>query len=600
MKRPEIYDAGIDVGSVSVNGVVLSPEGEIVWEAPYCRHFGRTMEMVVRLLEELYERFGREKFRSISFTGNHAKAIASAIGAPYEFETITQILGVLHQIPGVATIISMGGQDTALFQIAHSHGQWELEEFNMNGPCASGTGSFIDQQAERLASSMYGADMDRSQEHIDHVLRDFIALGLKSERPANVACRCTVFTKSDMIHLQNKGERLENIIAGLHHGNAANYLSTIVSNRRLMDPIVFIGGVASNELQVRAFKKYYPNLTVPPHHTSMGALGAAIQAQQQELKNTVDLEALRNLSIQDIESFPTAENLILTLTDFPEDNSLAPLVVSGKKIDVYLGIDIGSTTTKYAVINAKNQIIHKRYLQTRGKPTEVTQTLLKTIRDEIGGSITIKGVATTGSGRNVVGDFISADLILDEITAHARGAVEVDPEIDTIFEIGGQDSKYIYIENTNPLDFDMNKVCAAGTGSFLHELSNKNSINIVHEFQELALSSDRPIKLAERCTVFMESDVVSFAQKGARKPDLMAGLCYSIVHNYLNRVVGKRKIGNHISTVAPIVITIRAGIGISMLVAEFSKLVWMQIVQVRLAHDCPEHIQGHPNDTTGI
>jgi predicted CoA-substrate-specific enzyme activase len=349
-----------------------------------------------------------------------------------------------------------------------------------------------------------------------------------------------------MIHLQNKGERLENIIAGLHHGNAANYLSTIVSNRKLVDPIVFIGGVATNELQVRALRKYYPNLIVPPHHNSMGALGAALQARQQGLKNGIDLQALRDLSIQDIEAFPTAENLILKLTDFPEDNSLAPLVVSGKKIDVYLGIDIGSTTTKYAVINAKNQIIHKRYLQTRGKPTEVTQTLLKAIRDEIGASIYIKGVATTGSGRNVVGDFISADLILDEITAHARGAVEVDPEIDTIFEIGGQDSKYIYIENANPLDFDMNKVCAAGTGSFLHELSNKNSINIVNEFQELALSSNSPIKLAERCTVFMESDVVSFAQKGARKPDLMAGLCYSIVHNYLNRVVGKRKIGNHI------------------------------------------------------
>ncbi|NTV57202.1 MAG: CoA activase, partial [Deltaproteobacteria bacterium] len=160
--------------------------------------------------------------------------------------------------------------------------------------------------------------------------------------------------------------------------------------------------------------------------------------------------------------------------------------------------------------------------------------------------VEILGVATTGSGRNVVGDFLNADLIIDEITAHARGAVEIDQGIDTIFEIGGQDSKYISITNANPLDFDMNKVCAAGTGSFLHELANKHGINIVGEFQEIALSSDRPVKLAERCTVFMESDLVSYHQKGVAREDLIGGLCYAIVHNYLNRVVGKRKIGERV------------------------------------------------------
>ncbi len=141
---------------------------------------------------------------------------------------------------------------------------------------------------------------------------------------------------------------------------------------------------------------------------------------------------------------------------------------------------------------------------------------------------------------------MSADLVIDEITAHARGAVEIDPEVDTIFEIGGQDSKYIMIENTHPLDFDMNKVCAAGTGSFLHELANKMKINIVGEFQEIALSSINPIHLAERCTVFMESDLESYLQKGGERRDLIAGLCYAIVHNYLNRVVEKRHIGKRI------------------------------------------------------
>ncbi len=245
--------------------------------------------------------------------------------------------------------------------------------------------------------------------------------------------------------------------------------------------------------------------------------------------------------------FPAADRLELELTHFDPDNTLSPWQTRRKAAtQVFLGVDIGSTSTKYALIDDKGQILHKCYVPTQGKPIEVTQRLLRTLEKEVGSRVRLMAIATTGSGRNVVGDFLDADLIIDEITAHARGAVAVDPEIDTIFEIGGQDSKYIRIENTHPLDFDMNKVCAAGTGSFLHELANKMKINIVGEFQEVALAAETPIHLAERCTVFMESDLVSYAQKGARREDLIAGLCYAIVYNYLNRVVEKRFIGQRI------------------------------------------------------
>jgi predicted CoA-substrate-specific enzyme activase len=348
-----------------------------------------------------------------------------------------------------------------------------------------------------------------------------------------------------MIHLQNKGERLQDIIYGLHVGNARNYMSTIVSNRTLENPILFIGGLSLNELQVRAFKAYFPELLVPPHNTSVGALGVALHALEMGVENRLNLEALRSGDKADQDKLPIAAKLRIKETFFPEDNDLPGLALS-RKIPVYLGIDIGSTTTKYALVTEDRQIIDKNYVHTQGKPIEVTQRLLKRISDGLGDRVEILGVATTGSGRNVVGDFLNADLIIDEITAHARGAVEIDRGIDTIFEIGGQDSKYISITNANPLDFDMNKVCAAGTGSFLHELANKHGINIVGEFQEIALSSDRPVKLAERCTVFMESDLVSYHQKGVAREDLIGGLCYAIVHNYLNRVVGKRKIGEKV------------------------------------------------------
>jgi len=545
MMQSESYYVGIDAGSVSLNAVVLDANKKIVYEAPYQRHMGRVEEETLRLIRDLQERLGAERLAAFAFTGNHGQKISERVGGYYEFETISQVLGALCLRPDARTIISMGGQDTALFQIHHDPKGWELEYFNTNGPCASGTGSFIDQQAQRLATSIYSSERDGSQNRIDRILADFIRLGLESKKPANVACRCTVFTKSDMIHLQNKGERLEDIIYGLHVGNARNYMSTIVSNRTLEPPILFIGGLSLNELQVRAFRAYFPDLVVPPHSTSVGALGVALHALEQGIRNGVNPESLGRELSEDRERLPVAPKLEIRETRFPEDNDL-PEVVLDKKIPVYLGIDIGSTTTKYALVTEDRQIIDKSYVHTQGKPIEVTQKLLKRISDLLGDRVEILGVATTGSGRNVVGDFLNADLIIDEITAHARGAVEIDRSIDTIFEIGGQDSKYISITHANPLDFDMNKVCAAGTGSFLHELANKHGINIVGEFQQIALSSDRPVKLAERCTVFMESDLVSYHQKGVPREDLIGGLCYAIVHNYLNRVVGKRKIGQKV------------------------------------------------------
>ncbi len=541
-----MFDVGIDVGSVSINCVVIDEQGNIVKEYPYLRHFGRFLDEVQKIIATVYEDFSREEIRSVSITGNHGKVISEKLGIPYEFDSITQVIGACHLVPGVRTIISMGGQDACLFKVAYHDGDWELESFTMNGPCAAGTGSFIDQQAERLSSSIYGEEIDFSYDHIEKTLKDFIELGMKSKDPAPVACRCTVFTKSDMIHLQNKGESLENIIAGLHYGNAANYISTIVSNQKLEKPIIFIGGVASNALQVRAFRHYYPELIVPEHHTSVGAFGVALHAQKSGWKCRPSLAKMAEVG-DSAEEFPRAPALRLEKTKFTISKELKPVKKAyDPPITAYLGIDIGSTTTKYALIDDHGKIIHKQYVQTQGKPIEVTQKLLRILNEEIDGWVNIRGVATTGSGRNVVGDFVNADLIIDEITAHARGAVEIDPAVDTVFEIGGQDSKYIRIQNTYPFDFDMNKVCAAGTGSFLHELANKLKINIVGEFQEIALSSQNPISLAERCTVFMESDLVSYAQKGAKINDLIAGLCYAIVHNYLNRVVGKRKIGQKI------------------------------------------------------
>jgi predicted CoA-substrate-specific enzyme activase len=192
------------------------------------------------------------------------------------------------------------------------------------------------------------------------------------------------------------------------------------------------------------------------------------------------------------------------------------------------------------------KLISRRYLPTAGRPIEAVRQGLKEVGEECGDKVEVIGVGTTGSGRYLTGDFVGADVIRNEITAQATAAAAIDPTVDTIFEIGGQDSKYIALKDGVVVDFEMNKVCAAGTGSFLEEQAERIGISIKGEFSNLALGCGSPSSMGERCTVFIESDMVHHQQKGAGKDELVAGLSYSIVHNYLNRVVGDRRIGNNI------------------------------------------------------
>ncbi|GAF76707.1 unnamed protein product, partial [marine sediment metagenome] len=191
-------------------------------------------------------------------------------------------------------------------------------------------------------------------------------------------------------------------------------------------------------------------------------------------------------------------------------------------------------------------LLAKSYLPTAGKPVKVVQDGLREVKSKVEGKVRIKGVGVTGSGRYMIGAFVGADVIKNEITAQARGALDVDSKVDTVFEIGGQDSKFISLEKGTIIDFTMNKACAAGTGSFLEEQAEELGINIKKEFAQTAFSSDSPADLGDRCTVFMESALFEHLQRGFPIPHLVGGLAYSVVHNYLNKVVENRKIGNNI------------------------------------------------------
>ena len=214
-------------------------------------------------------------------------------------------------------------------------------------------------------------------------------------------------------------------------------------------------------------------------------------------------------------------------------------------VDCWLGVDVGSTSTNLVLADRRDVIIAYRYLRTAGNPVQAVRTGLQQLQEEFGERVNVVGAATTGSGRYMIGKLIGADVLRDEITAQARAAVALDSEVDTIFEIGGQDSKFIAIDNGVVTDFQMNKVCAAGTGSFIEEQAAKLGLGL-DAFEAAALAADQPIHLGERCTVFMETSIAAHLAGGARTRDIVAGLCYSIVKNYLNRVVGQKRIGHKI------------------------------------------------------
>jgi predicted CoA-substrate-specific enzyme activase len=351
-----------------------------------------------------------------------------------------------------------------------------------------------------------------------------------------------------MIHLQQIATPDYELVAGLCYALARNFKSNIAKGKDIRKPVAFIGGVAANEGMKKAVKEVFAladgEFIIPERFASMGALGAIYAALdepqvRQKFEGTARLEA----HLAKEEQVEAHDQLVLS----PQNANITYDVRRpSEKVRVYFGVDVGSISTNLVAIDEQKNVLAKRYLMTEGRPLEAVKHGLAEIGDEIGEFVEVVGVGTTGSGRYLTADFIGADIVRNEITAQAEAAIAIDPTVDTIFEIGGQDSKYISIDNGVIVDFEMNKACAAGTGSFLEEQAERLGISIKGEFADLALGSARPVKMGERCTVFIESDVHHHQQTGAKTGDIAGGLCYSIVLNYLNKVVADRRVGKRI------------------------------------------------------
>jgi len=562
---------GIDIGSVSVKIAVLKDEHttDSYWDSinkhdlfdwhpaadkylnrkldsnlfisKYQRIFGSPVLGTYQLLRQVLEAIPAEQIEGVRICGSAAGLIGGILGlnTENEFRAITHGAGALY--PDIATIFEMGGQNSKyiLLERDAESGRIGIADYEKSGDCAAGTGSFLDQQAARLK----------------YKIEEVGAIVGSAKKSAKIAGRCSVFAKTDMIHAQQKGYSPAEVLKGLCEAVARNFKSSVVKGKTVKKPVLFLGGVAKNSGVVEAIQDVFNlkngELIVSEYYAWMAAIGTALAEKEAAVKSgSPDIEKLRRKSEKQSNIFPLNKKLSMEKVQLLRNRIKGRTLYNNEqKVKAYLGVDIGSVSTNVAVIDKDGNLLKEIYTRTEGRPIEVVDRCFKEIAGEIGDKIKICGAATTGSGRELIGVLIGADSINDEITAHKTGAefiarTMLDKSPDTIFEIGGQDSKYISIENGVVVDFAMNEACAAGTGSFLEERAEELGISIINEFAELAFASDAPIKLGERCTVFVEQDVASYQQRGACKEDLTAGLAYSIVYNYLNRVVCGRKIGD--------------------------------------------------------
>ena len=533
----QIADSGGAVSSV----FDYAPEpGKAVAVSGYSRIQGRPIDAVVEQINGITSMLEPGELKSVMITGSAGKLVGELLGIPVENEFKAAATGIGRLYPDVENIFEMGGENSKFIRVSCEGDATGIVDYETNGDCAAGTGSFMDQQSSRL---QFG-------------IEEVGDLVLSTDRSPKIAGRCSVFAKSDMIHAQQKGYKPEEVLKGLCEAVARNFKSNIVKGKDVHGRTAFIGGVALNKGVASAVREVFEldedEFFVPEEGVYAGAIGAAIIASRNGdgFDEGEFLRVLENGGKSLGKSFPSWKVLTRDKVSFLRDR-VKEYSFEGRTlpIDAYLGVDIGSVSTNLVLVDDNGDMIKEIYLRTQARPIEVVNNGLHEIRDELGDIVRIRGVGTTGSGRELVGELIGADTINDEITAHKTGATFIgdrllQQKVDTIFEIGGQDSKYIRIEEGIVTDFTMNEACAAGTGSFLEEQAEKLDINIIDEFAEKAFASDKPLRLGERCTVYMEQDVSAYMKRGAEKDDIIAGLAYSVVQNYLNRVVRGRRIGN--------------------------------------------------------
>jgi len=544
------YVLGIDTGSIAVAMVAMTQEKKII-KSFYAFHEGHIKETIVKGLED----FSLPGISSVAITASTPDILVT--GARYD-NRVAAISAARFLHESVGSMLIIGGEKFGLL-LFDDEGNYL--NYKSNSSCAAGTGSFLDQQARRLNLPDIGAFSAIAADNRGTIPR--------------IASRCSVFAKTDLIHAQQEGYSLEEICDGLCYGLAKNVVETLFSNEKPCSPLIMTGGVSLNSAVVKHLSELTGmEITVDSMSHLYGAVGAALELIE-ESENKYEKRSEKACNFLTAESLFREEKsvrayhyepLALSLSTYPEftglygftyASSLFPMAtpvevdiyedIRDRHMPVYLGIDIGSTSTKAVVMDCAGDVLTGLYTRTAGRPIEAVQTIFEAIdhiQDEYGVSFDFLGVGTTGSGRKFVGSIIGADEAIDEITAHARAAYALDPGVDTIIEIGGQDAKFTTIKNGMVTFSIMNNVCAAGTGSFIEEQARKLGCPL-EEYSGRAEKARAPLA-SDRCTVFMERDINYYLSEGFDIGEVLASVLHSVRENYLTKVAIEKNIGDKI------------------------------------------------------
>jgi predicted CoA-substrate-specific enzyme activase len=535
---------GIDAGSTTVKIVVIEPETKEVVFARYTRHNACQIETVRTLLSEVFAAFPDAALYA-AVCGSGGRPIADLINAVYIQEVVANAIAIRAFYPATRVAIELGGQDAKIifFYRDENAGTLTASDMRMNGSCAGGTGAFIDEIAALLQIPV----------------EDFESFAAQGTFVYEISGRCGVFAKTDIQPLLNQGCRREDIALSAFHAIVKQTIGGLAQGLELKPPIIFEGGpLTFNPTLMRVFAEWLSlsaeDSIRPQSPETIVAHGAAISVQEafagqvKRLMPERALAALASYRHRATAAEAGAHRLYFATpeerTAFEERHRLPPEpaaypLKAGSTVSAYLGIDSGSTTSKFVLLDEEEQVIDSFYAGNKGEPLLVIKQALLDLKkkyDDAGVALEIKALGTTGYGELLCDKAFGADYHTVETVAHAQAAQKYVPDVSFILDIGGQDMKAITITGGIVTDITINEACSAGCGSFLENFAA--TLNIpVEKIAETAFNAKNPAELGSRCTVFMNSTIITEQKNGRQADDIMAGLCRSIIENVFTKVV---------------------------------------------------------------
>ena len=518
------YTLGIDIGSTTVKIAILNEENDLLF-ADYERHFANIQETLALLLSKAIEKTGELTVHPV-ITGSGGLTLAKHLGVPFVQEVIAVSKALKTFAPKTNVAIELGGEDAKIIYFEGGN-----VDQRMNGICAGGTGSFIDQMASLLQTDATG---------LNTYAKDYKAI-------YPIAARCGVFAKSDIQPLINDGATKEDLSASIFQAVVNQTISGLSCGKPIRGHVAFLGGPLHflSELKaafVRTLNLDEEHTIVPEHSHLFAAMGSAMNYKEEvtaslgEMKHRLEGQIKMEFEVERMEPLFKDQSDFDTFIERHNKHKVKTADLATYEGNAYLGIDAGSTTTKVALVSEDGDLLYSFYSSNNGSPLATTIRSLKEIYSILPQKVNIVHSCSTGYGEALIKSAFMLDEGEVETVAHYYAAAFFEPDVDCILDIGGQDMKCIKIKNHTVDSVQLNEACSSGCGSFIETFAK--SLNFtVENFAKEALFAKNPIDLGTRCTVFMNSKVKQAQKEGAEVSDISAGLAYSVIKNALFKVI---------------------------------------------------------------